>query len=239
MKQNNFARRDFMRLAAAAGITTAGLSGSADASSSEHTANVTPQPLPAPGEDMNTSDILVETLIAWGAPFMFGGSEMASIPSWRRYVCGRIVSATSACATRRPRRSWLPGSPSTPGTSGCASVASAQLRSAVDVLDQGRKVAILVGEGALGARLEVEAVADLLAAPVAKAMLGKAVLADDSPFTTGGVGHLGTEPSHWAMHTCDTMLILGSTMPWIDSYPKPGQARPRECFLVCQSLGEG
>jgi pyruvate dehydrogenase (quinone)/pyruvate decarboxylase len=50
-------------------------------------------------------------------------------------------------------------------------------------------------------------------------------LPDDSPFTTGGIGHLGTQPSAWAMHHCDTVLILGSTMPWIDSYPKPGQAR--------------
>jgi pyruvate dehydrogenase (quinone)/pyruvate decarboxylase len=71
----------------------------------------------------------------------------------------------------------------------------------------------------------VASIAEKLAAPVAKALLGKAVLPDDSPLTTGGIGHLGTEPSHWAMHNCDTVLILGSTMPWIDSYPKPGQAR--------------
>ena len=100
-----------------------------------------------------------------------------------------------------------------------------QLRRAADLLNGGNKVAILAGQGALNARQELAAVADALAAPVAKALLGKAVLPDDSPFTTGGIGHLGTQPSEWAMHTCDTVFIVGSTMPWIDSYPKPGQAR--------------
>ena len=100
-----------------------------------------------------------------------------------------------------------------------------QLRAAADLLNGGKKVAILAGQGALNARAEVEQVADKLAAPVAKALLGKAVLPDDSAFTTGGIGHLGTQPSEWAMHNCDTVLILGSTMPWIDSYPKPGAAR--------------
>ncbi len=100
-----------------------------------------------------------------------------------------------------------------------------QLRRAAEILNAGRKIAILVGQGALNARDEVTQVADALAAPVAKALLGKAVLPDDSPLTTGGIGHLGTRPSEWAMHTCDTVLIVGSTMPWIDSYPKPGNAR--------------
>ncbi|HSU30039.1 MAG TPA: thiamine pyrophosphate-dependent enzyme [Bryobacteraceae bacterium] len=100
-----------------------------------------------------------------------------------------------------------------------------QLHAAADLLNGGRRIAILAGQGALHARAEVTQVADVLAAPVAKALLGKAVLPDDSPFTTGGIGHLGTQPSEWAMHNCDTVLILGSTMPWIDSYPKPGKAR--------------
>ena len=100
-----------------------------------------------------------------------------------------------------------------------------QLRPAADVLNSGQRVAILVGQGALNARAEVTEVADLLGAPVAKALLGKAVLADDLPFTTGGIGHLGTAPSSWAMKNCDTVLILGSTMPWFEHYPVPGQAR--------------
>ena len=68
-------------------------------------------------------------------------------------------------------------------------------------------------------------VADRLGAPVAKALLGKGVLADDLPLTTGGIGHLGTAPSSWAMKNCDTVLIVGSTMPWFEYYPQPGQAR--------------
>jgi len=100
-----------------------------------------------------------------------------------------------------------------------------QLRTAAGVLNSGKKVAMLVGQGALNAREEVAQIADLLAAPVAKALLGKAVLPDDSPLTTGGIGHLGTQASEWTMQNCDTVLIVGSTMPWIDSYPKPGQAR--------------
>jgi pyruvate dehydrogenase (quinone) len=71
-----------------------------------------------------------------------------------------------------------------------------------------------------GARAEVLRVADSLGAPVAKALLGKAVLPDDSRYTTSGIGHLGTQPSQWIMQICDTLLVLGSTMPWIDAYPQ-------------------
>ena len=101
----------------------------------------------------------------------------------------------------------------------------ARLRDAADVLNQGRKTAILVGQGALEARAEVTQIAERLGAPVAKALLGRAVLADDSPYTTGGIGHLGTLPSQQIMQACDTLLILGSNMPWVNFYPKPGQAR--------------
>ena len=77
----------------------------------------------------------------------------------------------------------------------------------------------------------------MLGAPVAKALLGKAVLPDDSPYTTGGIGDLGTAPSSWAMHTCDTVLILGSTMPWEEYYPRPGQARGVQVDLKPDRLG--
>jgi pyruvate dehydrogenase (quinone) len=112
-----------------------------------------------------------------------------------------------------------------------------QLRAAADVLNGGRKVAILVGQGALNARDEVTEVADRLGAPVAKALLGKAVLADDSPFTTGGIGHLGTSPSSWAMRNCDALLIVGSTMPWFEYYPKPGQARGVQIDMKPDRIG--
>jgi pyruvate dehydrogenase (quinone) len=112
-----------------------------------------------------------------------------------------------------------------------------QLRAAADVLNGGQRVAVLVGQGALGARPEVTALAERLATPVAKALLGKAVLADDSPYTTGGIGHLGTVPSEQSMHECDTVLILGSTMPWVDFYPKPGQARGVQVDLNPERIG--
>src|ERR1700722_16402323 len=74
-------------------------------------------------------------------------------------------------------------------------------------------------------------------APVAKALLGKAVLPDDSPYTTGGIGHLGTQPSQWTMQNCDTLLILGSTMPWIDAYPKQGSARAVQVDIKADHIG--
>jgi pyruvate dehydrogenase (quinone) len=115
--------------------------------------------------------------------------------------------------------------------------AQAQLQAAADILNRGSRVAILAGQGALRSREQVLAVADRLAAPVAKALLGKAVIPDDSPFCTGGIGHLGTQASEWAMHHCDTVLILGSTMPWMDSYPKPGSARGVQVDLKADRIG--
>lgn len=100
-----------------------------------------------------------------------------------------------------------------------------ELSRAAEVLNAGKRVAILVGQGALGATEEVERVAKVLQAPVIKALLGKAVLPDDSPYTTGGIGLLGTKPSQDAVERCDTLLIVGSSFPYIEFLPKPGQAR--------------
>jgi pyruvate dehydrogenase (quinone) len=112
-----------------------------------------------------------------------------------------------------------------------------RLKQAAALINAGTKVAILVGQGALGAREEVTQLAAKLNAPVAKALLGKAVLADDSPYTTGGIGHLGTIPSEFIMHACDTLLILGSTMPWVNAYPNPGQARAIQIDLKAEHIG--
>jgi pyruvate dehydrogenase (quinone) len=101
----------------------------------------------------------------------------------------------------------------------------ADLQRAADVLNAGRKVAILVGAGALGAADEVIAVANRLGAGVAKALLGKAVLPDDLPFVTGSIGLLGTEPSYKMMMECDTLLMVGSGFPYSEFLPKEGQAR--------------
>ena len=102
---------------------------------------------------------------------------------------------------------------------------AATLRAAANVLNAGKKVAILVGAGALTATDEVIAIADRLQAGVAKALLGKAVLADDIPWVTGGLGLLGTKPSWDMMKGCDTLLMIGSSFPYSEFLPKPGTAR--------------
>jgi pyruvate dehydrogenase (quinone) len=99
------------------------------------------------------------------------------------------------------------------------------LRQAAQVLNQGKKVAMLVGAGALHASEEVMEVADLLGAGVAKALLGKAVLDDSLPYVTGSIGLLGTKPSWDMMMDCDTLLMVGSSFPYSEFLPKLGQAR--------------
>jgi pyruvate dehydrogenase (quinone)/pyruvate oxidase len=103
--------------------------------------------------------------------------------------------------------------------------ADADLARAAEILNGGKKIAILVGQGALDARDEVIAVAERLSAPIVKALLGKAVVPDDCPYTTGGVGLLGTKASQEALEECDTLLIAGSSFPYIEFYPAPGKAR--------------
>ncbi|MHB1596146.1 MAG: thiamine pyrophosphate-requiring protein [Streptosporangiaceae bacterium] len=96
---------------------------------------------------------------------------------------------------------------------------------AAEVLNGGERVAILVGQGARGARAEIEQVADLLGAGVAKALLGKDVLPDDLPYVTGSIGLLGTRPSYELMRDCDTLLTVGSSFPYTQFMPAFGQAR--------------
>ncbi len=100
-----------------------------------------------------------------------------------------------------------------------------EIQAAADMLNAGKKVAILAGQGALKAGDQLEKVAETLGAPIIKALLGKSCVPDDSPYTTGGLGLLGTLPSEEAMQECDTLLIVGSTLPYIEFYPKIGQAK--------------
>src|ERR1700761_6282831 len=355
---SDFNRRRFVQLAAASTLAVgANPSGSA-AAPSESEGLVTPQPSPSITSDENTADIVVETLIAWGATHAFGivGDGINSIiEAFRkrqdriRYIgvrheeaaafmaCGMakytgglgvcvgttgpgaihllnglydaaldgapvialtgltfhdligvryqqsvdtvklmepltvyneevtgpqhaLLVANRACraalgdrgvahlaiskdvqlmklsADKRSMRN--PGARSSSSWSPPLSMpARDQLQVAAAVLNAGSRVAVLAGQGALSARNEVTKLADVLGAPVAKALLGKAVLPDDSPFTTGGIGDLGTAPSSWAMQNCDTVLILGSTMPWEEYYPKPGQARGIQVDLKPDRLG--
>jgi pyruvate dehydrogenase (quinone) len=96
---------------------------------------------------------------------------------------------------------------------------------AAEILNAGEKVAILAGQGALGAEDELVETAEVLGAGVAKALLGRAVLPDDLPFVTGSIGLLGTRPSYELMSRCDTLLIVGSSFPYSEWLPKEGQAR--------------
>ncbi len=100
-----------------------------------------------------------------------------------------------------------------------------EIARAIEILNRGRRIAILAGQGALGAREALLEVAELLGAPIIKALLGKGLTPDDHPLTTGGIGLLGTRASQQAFEECDTLLIVGSTFPYMEYYPKPGQAR--------------
>ena len=125
--------------------------------------------------------------------------------------------------------------------------ARGQLEQAAEILNAGEKVAMLVGQGALGATDEVIETAETLGAGVAKALLGRTVVPDNLPFVTGSIGLLGTKPSWTLMNECDTLFMVGSSFPYSEWLPKPGQARgvqidldgrmlairyPMECALV-------
>ncbi|WP_424135664.1 thiamine pyrophosphate-requiring protein [Roseomonas chloroacetimidivorans] len=114
--------------------------------------------------------------------------------------------------------------------------AHADLQRAAEVLNAGKKVALLVGAGALEATDEVIAVADKLQAGAAKALLGKAALPDDLPWVTGSIGLLGTEPSWNMMMGCDTLLVVGSSFPYSEFLPKEGDARGVQIDLQPRNL---
>jgi pyruvate dehydrogenase (quinone) len=115
-----------------------------------------------------------------------------------------------------------------------------QLARAAAILNEGEKIVVMAGRGALHAGDEVVAVAERLGAPIVKPLLGKGVVPDRHPLTTGGVGLLGTRPSQEALEECDTLLIVGSSFPYIEYYPKPGEAKcvqieldPKRVSLRC------
>ncbi len=112
-----------------------------------------------------------------------------------------------------------------------------ELQRAAAILNAGKKVAMLVGAGALGAGEEVSIAAEKLGAGVAKALLGKAVLPDDLPYVTGSIGLLGTKPSWEMMKECDTLLMVGSGFPYAEFLPKEGQARGVQIDISPRMLG--
>ncbi|MBV8488575.1 MAG: thiamine pyrophosphate-requiring protein, partial [Planctomycetaceae bacterium] len=120
---------------------------------------------------------------------------------------------------------WVRGHTSTAWRPPIVVPQAESLKSAAAILNAGKRTVILAGQGAMGAGEVLEKTAEVLGAPIVKALLGKAVVPDDSPFTTGGLGLLGTLPSEKAMEECDTLLLVGTSFPYMNYLPKPGQAR--------------
>ncbi|MFJ8609138.1 thiamine pyrophosphate-requiring protein [Streptomyces sp. NPDC093675] len=144
----------------------------------------------------------------------------------RRSVTAVIIPADVQELDYSPPQHAFKMVPSSLGMPNYAPVPSDEdVTRAADVLNAGDKVAILIGQGARGARQEVMAVADLLGAGVAKALLGKDALDDDLPYVTGSIGLLGTRPSYEMMQGCDTLLVIGSSFPYTQFLPEFGQAR--------------
>jgi pyruvate dehydrogenase (quinone)/pyruvate oxidase len=111
------------------------------------------------------------------------------------------------------------------------------LEQAAEILNAGRKIVMMAGRGSIGAGDELEAIAERLGAVIVKPLLGKAAVPDDSPYTTGCIGLLGTKPSQAAIEDCDTLLIVGSSFPYIEFYPKPGQARGVQIDIDPERIG--
>jgi pyruvate dehydrogenase (quinone)/pyruvate oxidase len=111
------------------------------------------------------------------------------------------------------------------------------IEKAANILNSGERVVILAGQGAIGAGEELIAVAEKLGSPIVKALLGKAVIPDDNPYSIGGLGLLGTEPSTDAMSEADTLLMVGTSFPYIDYLPKPGQAKGIQIDIKQEKIG--
>src|SRR5579884_458413 len=140
------------------------------------------------------------------------------------HVCIPIdIQAQPAKPQRRFKRN-VPGHPSTAYQPPRRVPERELIERAAALFEGKRKIAILAGQGARGARAELEQTAERLGAPVVKASLGKEVLPDDSPYTTGGVGVIGTRPSSDALKQCEALLIVGSSFPYIEFLPEPGKA---------------
>ncbi|MFI9722025.1 thiamine pyrophosphate-requiring protein [Streptomyces sp. NPDC052396] len=166
--------------------------------------------------------------------------EMVTVPEQLPNVLDRAIR--TAYARRAPTAVIIPADvqeldysppthsfkmvPSSLDRSGWQAVPSQEaLQRAAEVLNSGEKVAILAGQGAAGARQEVEQTAELLGAGAAKALLGKDVLSDQLPYVTGAIGLLGTRPSYELMRDCDTLLTIGSNFPYSQFLPDFGSAR--------------
>ncbi|MGI0000432.1 MAG: pyruvate oxidase, partial [Nitrososphaeraceae archaeon] len=111
------------------------------------------------------------------------------------------------------------------------------LKKASDIINLGNKVVILIGQGALNAGEQVVKISEKIKAPTIKAFLGKAVVPDEHPNCLGGIGMLGTSPSVEAMDEVDTLIMIGTSFPYIDYLPKPGQARGIQIDIKPERIG--
>jgi pyruvate dehydrogenase (quinone) len=136
-----------------------------------------------------------------------------------------------------PSKRNVPGHTSDTFSRGAALPSGNTLDRAAEILNAGRKTVIMAGRGSIGAADELEATAEKLGAVIVKPLLGKMAVPDDSPYTTGSVGLLGTRPSQEALEECDTLFIVGSSFPYIEFYPKPGQARGVQIDLDPAHIG--
>ena len=137
----------------------------------------------------------------------------------------------------KPSERNIPGHTSDALTRGVVIPPDSAIERAAAILNEGKRIVILAGRGALGCSDLLEQLADVLAAPIVKPLLGKAAVPDDSPFTTGGIGLLGTRPSQEAIEKCDTLLLVGTSFPYIEFYPKPGSARAVQIDIDAVRLG--
>ena len=156
----------------------------------------------------NVADLACRTALA------YRGVAHVSVP----------VDIQEAPATRKGSKRNIPHHTSDVSAEGAHVPAAGDLERAAEILNGARRVAILAGRGALGAADALEATAERLGAPIVKALLGKAAVPDDSPYTTGTIGLLGTRPSQEALEACDALLMVGTSFPYLEFLPGPGQA---------------
>jgi pyruvate dehydrogenase (quinone)/pyruvate oxidase len=172
----------------------------------------------------NLADLACRTALSYrGVAHISFPTDLQEAPLDRKRASPRNVKHHTADEEASPRSARVP--------------AMEDLRRAANVLNAGKKVAILAGQGAMAAGDQLEEIAERLGAPIVKALLGKAVVPDDSPYTVGGIGLLGTKPAQAALESCDTLLIAGSSFPYIEFLPKPGSARGVQIDLDPARLG--
>ncbi|OLZ58298.1 thiamine pyrophosphate-requiring protein [Amycolatopsis keratiniphila] len=183
------------------------------------------------------SEYLVEVNVPEQLPNALDRALRTSIA--QRAPTALIIPADLQEETYQPPQHEFKHVPSSPPDHPRASVIppSDEIARAAEVLNAGEKVAILVGQGARNAVTELREVAELTGAGVAKALLGKDVLSDDLPYVTGSIGLLGTRPTYEMMRDCDTLLIVGSNMPYAQFLPEFGQARGVQIDIDPRFLG--